>query len=218
MHYLKTKTLFLSLFISFHIYSSDIYSLNQKGVVIVSGDSGYGTGIIISNRGHVLTNYHVIKNNNNLEVALNYEYDLNEYTDYIHKVKVLKRNPEKDLALLQIINPITYLHKVHISIKKPKVGSKVHAIGHPNLQPWSYTSGYISQILNDYEWTNEPNGRKRKANVYLTQTPVAEGSSGGPLLNQNGNLIGITTFGSHGNHFQNFAVTVDEILDFLLQK
>ena len=80
------------MFISLHIFSNDIYSLNQKGVVIVSGDSGYGTGIIISNRGHVLTNYHVIKNNNNLEVALNYEYDLDEYTDYIHTVKVLKRN------------------------------------------------------------------------------------------------------------------------------
>ncbi len=211
------KVLLLMLLINTNmVFSNDIYERNQKGVVYLDGDRGYGSGVIISNQGHILTNYHVIKNNDNLRILLHYEYDLGEYEEYFHKVEFIKQDPEKDLALLKIINPKTYLFPIKISAKKPSVGSRVHAIGHPDFQFWSYTSGFISQTREDYEWTTQDKGRVRKANVYLTQTPIGEGSSGGPLLNNYGNLIGLNTFGSTINNFQNFAVTVDEILEFIV--
>ena len=199
------------------IFADSIFESSQKGVVLITGDEGYGSGVIISETGYVLTNYHVIKNNSNLKIAINYEYSLNTYEDYIHEVKVIKRDPQRDLALLKIINPKTYLNPIKISRKSPRIGSKVHAIGHPDFKVWSYTSGYVNQFMEDYEWSYDDTS-PRKANVYLTQTPVAEGSSGGPLLNEYGNLVGINTFGDSEYQFQNFAITVDEILIFLLQK
>ena len=217
MHNLTKQLFFIALMTCNFILADNIYERSQKGVVLITGDQGYGSGVIISEKGYVLTNYHVINNNSNLKIALNYEYSLNEYEDYIHEVKVIKRDPQRDLALLKIINPKTYLNSIKISRKSPRIGSKVHAIGHPDFKVWSYTSGYVNQLMEDYEWSYDDTS-PRKANVYLTQTPVAEGSSGGPLLNEYGNLVGINTFGDSEYQFQNFAITVDEILNFLLQK
>ena len=59
-------------------------------------------------------------------------------------------------------------------------------------------------------------GIEHKANVYQTQTPISEGNSGGPLLNNHGNLIGINTFGSKEVQSLNYAVDVTEIVRFLV--
>tara|TARA_A100001388_G_C28768296_1_gene502168 strand:+ start:1994 stop:2647 length:654 start_codon:yes stop_codon:yes gene_type:complete len=212
------KFLFLIFLVNSNfIIADNIFERSQKGVVLIAGDQGYGSGVIISETGYVLTNYHVINNNSNLSIALNYEYNLDEYKDFIHEVKIIKSDPQRDLALLKIINPRTFLHPIKISKKLPRIGSKVHAIGHPDLMVWSYTSGYVNQYMEDYEWSYDETSTK-KANVYLTQTPIAEGNSGGPLLNDFGNLIGINTFGDSEYQFHNFAITVEEILHFLTTK
>ena len=73
--------------------------------------------------------------------------------------------PVKDLALIKINNPRTALRPINISRKVPAIGSRVHAIGHPDLEVWSYTTGYISQIRDEYEWSYEDEF-KHMANVY----------------------------------------------------
>ena len=217
MYNLTKQFFFIIMMTCNFIFSDSIFEKSQKGVVLITGDKGYGSGVIISETGYVITNYHVINNNSNLKIALNYEYSLRTNEDYIHEVKVIKRDAQRDLALLKIISPKIYLNPIKISKKLPKIGSKVHAIGHPDFMVWSYTSGYVNQYMEDYEWSYDDTSIK-KANVYLTQTPIAEGNSGGPLLNEYGNLVGINTFGNTEHNFQNFAITVDEILYFLLQK
>ena len=218
MQHLIKMVLTLSLFFGIHsVYANEIYNKNERGVVLIMGDNGFGSGVILSQKGYVLTNSHVISDNPNLKVLLNYNYPLDNIEDYSHDVIILKQDKSKDLALLKIKNPKTYLNPIKISKRSPRIGSKVHAIGHPDFKVWSYTSGYVNQFMDDYEWSYDDTS-PRKANVYLTQTPVAEGSSGGPLLNEYGNLVGINTFGDSEYQFQNFAITVDEILNFLLQK
>lgn len=195
--------------------ANDIYEDNALGVVLLMGDAGYGSGVIISTKGYVLTNNHVIENNENLEVILSYQYNLDGYEEYVHSIEVIKQDKVKDLALIKINNPRTALRPINISRKVPAIGSQVHAIGHPDLEVWTYTTGYISQIREEYEWSYKDEF-EHMANVYQTQTPIAEGNSGGPLLNNHGNLVGINTFGDSENDFQNFSVTVDEIIKFLI--
>ena len=195
--------------------ANDIYEDNALGVVLLMGDAGYGSGVIISTKGYVLTNNHVVENNENLEAILSYKYNLDGYEEYVHSIEIIKQDKVKDLALIKINNPRTALRPINISRKVPAIGSQVHAIGHPDLEVWSYTTGYISQIRDEYEWSYEDEF-EHMANVYQTQTPVAEGNSGGPLLNNHGNLVGINTFGDSENDFQNFSVTVDEIIKFLI--
>jgi len=197
------------------LYANDIYEDNALGVVLLMGDAGYGSGVIISSKGYVLTNNHVVENNENLEAILSYQYKLDGYEEYVHSIEIIKQDKVKDLALIKINNPRTALRPINISRKVPAIGSRVHAIGHPDLEVWTYTTGYISQIRDEYEWSYEDEF-EHMANVYQTQTPVAEGNSGGPLLNNYGNLVGINTFGDSENDFQNFSVTVDEIIKFLI--
>lgn len=207
---------FILPFVFFNLLSAnDIYEDNALGVVLLMGDVGYGSGVIISTKGYVLTNNHVIENNENLEAILSYQYNLDGYEEYVHSIEIIKQDKVKDLALIKINNPRTALRPINISRKVPAIGSRVHAIGHPDLEVWTYTTGYISQIRDEYEWSYEDEF-EHMANVYQTQTPVAEGNSGGPLLNQHGNLVGINTFGDSENDFQNFSVTVDEIIKFLI--
>ena len=196
--------------------ANDIYEDNALGVVLLMGAAGYGSGIIISTKGYILTNNHVVGGNENLEAILSYQYNLDGYEEYVHSIEIIKQDKVKDLALIRINNPRTALRPINISRKVPAIGSRVHAIGHPDLEVWSYTTGYISQIRDEYEWSYEDEF-EHMANVYQTQTPVAEGNSGGPLLNDHGNLVGINTFGDSKNDFQNFSVTVDEIIKFLVK-
>ena len=94
----------------------------------------------------------------------------------------------------------------------PSVGSDVHAIGHPQSLSWSYTRGYVSQIRESYSWKYE--NSKHIASVIQTQTPISPGSSGGPLLNEDGVMIGVNSFGIQGESL-NFAVSSTEVQSFL---
>ena len=214
MHYL-IKLLVLPLLFVNLISANNIYEDNALGVVLLMGDAGFGSGVIISSKGYVLTNNHVVENNENLKAILNYQYNLDGNEEYEHSTEIIKQDKVKDLALIKINKPRTSLKQIKISRKVPAIGSQVHAIGHPDLEIWTYTTGYISQFRDEYEWSYKDDF-EHMANVYQTQTPIAEGNSGGPLLNNHGNLVGINTFGDSENDFQNFSITVDEIIKFLI--
>ena len=214
MHNLIKFFILPMIFFNF-LSANNIYEDNALGVVLLMGDKGYGAGVIISSKGYVLTNNHVIENNENLEAILSYQYNLDGFEEYVHSIEIIKQDKVKDLALIKINKPRAALKPIKISRKVPAIGSLVHAIGHPDLEVWSYTTGYISQIRDEYEWSYKDDF-EHMANVYRTQTPIAEGNSGGPLLNNHGNLVGINTFGDNENDFQNFSVTVDEIIKFLI--
>lgn len=214
MHNLIKFFILPMIFFNF-LSANNIYEDNALGVILLMGDKGYGSGVIISTKGYVLTNNHVVEGNENLEAILSYQYNLDGYEEYVHSIEIIKQDKVKDLALIKINKPRTALKPIKISRKVPTIGSQVHAIGHPDLEVWTYTTGYISQIRDEYEWSYKDEF-EHMANVYQTQTPIAEGNSGGPLLNNHGNLVGINTFGDSENDFQNFSVTVDEIVKFLI--
>ena len=175
--------LLLSFYFSQPVYSFDreensIISLYKKiNPAIVSVDSqisdgiSCGTGCIIDSSGIILTSAHVIEEGNAVIVTLADGKDYNERV-----LKIFGEN--KDIALLKI----DVAHNLKIvkfgDSEKIKVGQKVLAIGNPFGFNGTLTQGIISRI--DYA-----------KNRIQTDAAINPGSSGGPLLNKNGEIIGI---------------------------
>ena len=130
MHYIKKLNLLLLIgFISWLPASNtDIFYNNVSGVVLIAGDDGIGSGVIISNDGHILTNWHVIEDNPNLNALTLGEGD---YDENLRDLELIKYDPQKDLALLKLKTIPKNVSVIKISKVVQKVGERVHAIGHP---------------------------------------------------------------------------------------
>jgi S1-C subfamily serine protease len=95
----------------------------------------------------------------------------------------IKVDQVADLALLKIQAPpkdLSYLPLGEITMVE--VGQDVHAIGHPEGEVWTYTTGIVSQIRPGYQWVGL-DGLLHQSKVIQTQTALNPGNSGGPLLN-----------------------------------
>ena len=89
-------------------------------------------------------------------------------------------------------------------------GDDVYAIGHPDSLHWSITDGIISNIRTNYSIKKF----SLKADLIQNTAPILGGSSGGPLLNEKGEIIGVNTIGDNTANF-NFAVSVKHISELL---
>ena len=165
---------------------------NSKGDVI-----GTGSGIMISEKGYILTNNHVARGGSFYSVRI--EDDDNVYrTD-----EIIKYNPVIDLAVIRIdrrLRPIPIYNG-----KKPVRGQKVVAIGSPLGLFNSVSDGIIS-------------GFRLIDNVEMIQftAPISHGSSGGAILNMNGEVIGISTAGFDAGQNLNLAVSYEYINTFIM--
>ena len=191
--------------------------------VIISTNEGLGSGFLLDDTGKIVTNYHVIQEGgNSYKTDINLVFcpiDLNNLKNAItFKAKVLKIDPSRDLALLQMNSPVNKrISKVVFidpNTKNINVGMDVHAIGHPQGHYCTYTQGVVSQIRSNYEWPYV-DGSLHKATVIQTQTPINPGNSGGPLINDMGKVIGINTFKHTDMVGVNYAVSASEIDDFI---
>lgn len=140
---------------------------------------GQGSGFIIDRDGHVLTNYHVIADAQNIEVTL---HNRKKY-----RASVVGRDRSHDLAIIQIkapdLSPMTMGDS-----KNLQVGQKVYAIGNPFGLSGTLTSGIVSSIRS----VQEPDGVTIDEAIQ-TDAAINPGNSGGPLLNSHGEVIGINT-------------------------
>lgn len=152
-----------------------------------------GSGFFISADGLVVTNYHVIKDAEFATVQLS-----NNATLFVDGVAAV--DPKADLAILKVNGenlPYLIISKEHT----PKIGAKVYAIGNPKGLTNTLSEGIISGL--------------RKINEGLTRiqttAPISPGSSGGPLLNAKGEVLGVTTAYLKGGQNLNFAVPAEKI-------
>jgi S1-C subfamily serine protease len=164
---------------------------------------GTGSGFIWDEKGHVVTNYHVIEGVQSAHVRL---WDQRSYDAVIAGV-----SPEHDLAVLRINVPVARPRPVPIGTSHDlRVGQKVFAIGNPFGLDYTLTTGVISAL--DRSMQDEDGG----AIEHLIQTDAAinPGNSGGPLIDSAGRLIGINTaiFSPSGAFAGiGFAVPVDTV-------
>jgi serine protease Do len=151
----------------------------QRSLVIVQGHRfGAGAGIIWRKDGIILTNGHVVNRKAPRVILANNA----EYT-----ARVLAKDPARDLAVLQI--EANDLPAVRMADSDGlRIGELVFAIGHPWGQRGYVTAGIVSG-LSDVE----VRGRRETVRVIRTDTILAPGNSGGPLVNARGEVIGINT-------------------------
>lgn len=195
-----------------------LYRRIVNSVVLVIAPNGFsGSGIVISIKGLIITNWHVVTDQSWVGVIfkppdLSGKFSIREKDVFF--AYVIATDPIRDLALLKLTSAPPRLSVAFLGYLSPvEVGEDVFAIGHPEGYLWSYTEGVISQIRKKYEWKTEA-GTVHRATVIQTQTTVGHGSSGGPLFNSKGELIGVIAGGKAPG--LNFAIAVDEVREFLL--
>ena len=96
----------------------------------------------------------------------------------------------------------------------PAVGQEVFTIGHPKTYLWSFGQGVVSQIRPDYQWRYR-DGIQRSTTTIQTQAPVSPGNSGGPLLDQEGAVVGIVAGSAAETDGVHFAVAVQHVRELL---
>jgi S1-C subfamily serine protease len=186
-------------------------------VVLVVTNDGIGSGSLLEN-GTILTNWHVISGNRQVNVIFKPTDPLGKLSSQdMMAADVVKVDRARDLALLQprtvparLIKPIKVAPGDNL-----EVGADVHAIGHPTGEAWTYTTGIVSQIRPDYEWSGGPKDVKHRATVIQTQTPINPGNSGGPLIEDSGMLVGVNSFAAKDAQGINFAIAAKDVRAFL---
>jgi S1-C subfamily serine protease len=198
---------------------ADIYGKVSDGVVFVQANSGRGqlafpgggraasgSGFVIDDAGHIVTNDHVV------EGATQYRVRFGEHGKPI-VAKLLGTDPSADLALLQVDPKAAALHPLQLGAsEKLRPGDLAVAIGSPFGLQGTVTSGIVSALGRTI---TAPNGFSI-SNAVQTDAAINPGNSGGPLLDAQGRVIGVnsqiqTNGGSDQNSGVGFAVPVDAI-------
>ena len=155
----------------------DLWSWNVTEI-----PQGTGSGFVWDDRGHVITNYHVIQKADRAQVTL---ADRSTWP-----AKVIGAAPEKDLAVLEIEAPRDRLRPIPIGTSEDLiVGQSVYAIGNPFGLDQTLTTGVISALDREIESV----ARVPIRGVIQTDAAINPGNSGGPLLDSAGRLIGVNT-------------------------
>jgi len=144
--------------------------------------AGTGSGFIWDTEGHVVTNFHVIKEGQKWEVTLS--------DQTIWDAELVGYEPRKDLAVLKIKAPKEKLKPIPVGTSYDlNVGQSVYAIGNPFGLDQSLTTGIVSALGREIESI----ARIPIRDVIQTDAAINPGNSGGPLLDSSGRLIGVNT-------------------------
>lgn len=146
----------------------------KKAVVNVKVDDKKGTGFNISSSGIIITNYHIVENED--KAIIHFPDGPTE------RAKIVKKLPEMDIALLKLDNQ-SDLPFLHIDKSSHwKEGDHIFFIGNPLM---------FNQIANEGEIIGATNNAGLSTPAIVIDAPVYKGNSGSPLINENGEVIGV---------------------------
>lgn len=167
-------------------------------VFTTDGSNAYqGSGFFIDNNGLAVSNYHVFKG-----TGIGWELIKLVGNDEAYKVtEVITKNEDEDFILFRVNCDNT--NYIPIAASKPKIGEKVYAIGSPRGLENTFSSGEVSQ------W--------RADNLMQINALIDHGSSGGALINEYGEVVGITsgTFDDESQANLNYAWSIEVIKPYI---
>ena len=203
-----------------------VHSTRDRGLA-----TGSGT-LIDKERRLVLTNYHVVQENPNAKVffaVLRDGQPVSEKDYYIDRArrlsitgKVILFNKKVDLALIQLDSLPEKINAVPLATGSPEPGSTTHAIGNAGKSGalFGYIKGTVRAVYQK-QWKAEIEPKRVlnfDAKVVETDSPTNPGDSGGPLLNDKGELIGVTEGGAINAQLISTFVDVSEVKKLLESK
>lgn len=176
--------------------SQNVFGFNQE-------QQGAGTGIIVTTDGLILTNKHVV------EGASKFTVTLTDGAQY--EGTVAAQDPTNDIAFLRI--KATGLTAAEIGDSdKIEVGQKVVAIGNALGEfANTVTTGVISGKSRPIEASNGQGGSEQLTNLFQTDAAINPGNSGGPLVNIEGQVIGVNTAVAGSAQNIGFAIPINEV-------
>lgn len=160
--------------------------------------NGMGTGILIDERGYIVTNHHVIKGVDSLRITL---HDGSTYTaipvksDPVHDLAIIKIESDKKLQVMPMGTSSDLM-----------LGETVFAIGNAFGYEHTVTQGIVSALSRDVE----VNEKQSYRNLIQTDASINPGNSGGPLLNLEGEVVGINVAIRAGAQRIGFAIPIDD--------
>jgi S1-C subfamily serine protease len=179
----------------------------EPAVVSITTDQGSGTGIIITPSGQIVTNYHVIAGANYIHVVQFGQASVKGAT-------VVGYDQTDDVALLQLQSAANLPSATFGDSDQLQVGADVVAIGNALDLPGgpTVTSGIVSALGRTIANGSLPAGESAPPNLIQTDAAINPGNSGGPLLDADGDVIGINTLVIDN---LGFAIPIDTVKDLL---
>jgi 2-alkenal reductase len=157
--------------------TSSVSFQGQEGLV-----EGSGSGFVIDDMGHIVTNNHVVDGATRIEVSF--------FDGTIARGEVVGVDPDSDIAVVQVDLPAEELVPVQFANSDNLyIGQSTIAIGSPFGQRWTMTTGIVSAV----DRTIDGLGQFQIGSVIQTDAAINPGNSGGPLLDLNGNVIGVNS-------------------------
>lgn len=197
----------------------DIYKMSHSATVFITSTTlqqdwflriypakSTGSGFLVNDRGQILTNFHVVSGSQELTVTTT---DKKNY-----RATLLDKDPDNDLALIQVDLKGAKLPHLNLGDSdKVQIGQKVLAIGNPFGLEGTLTTGIISSLERSI---GEDSGRTLEGMIQ-TDASINPGNSGGPLLDSQGNVIGINTaiLGQTGSIGIGFAMPINRAREML---
>jgi 2-alkenal reductase len=197
----------------------NIYQRVNPGVVSIivyteDGGFGQGSGFVYDNEGYIITNYHVVESASDIEVTFP--------SGLRTRAEVVGNDPDSDLAVIQVNVEERFLTPLDLgNSSNVQVGQFVVAIGNPFGYSGTMTTGIVSargRILDSLRST-QSGSFFAAGDLIQTDAAINPGNSGGPLLNLNGQVIGINRaiyadsnsaiFSSPTNSGIGFAIPID---------
>ena len=162
--------------------------------------NGMGTGVVIDSRGYIVTNHHVIDGVRRIQVTL---ADGHTYT-----ARMVARDPNTDLAIIKI-SPPEPMELISIGTSRDLfTGEPVIAMGNAYGYHHTVTRGIISALNRNVQVTET----QHYQDLIQTDASINPGNSGGPLLNIDGEMIGINVAVRVGAQGIGFAIPVDKVM------
>jgi serine protease Do len=189
-----------------------------QSIPATSRQVSQGTGVVIDERGLVITNAHVVNHKSNAGAIV---YKLS-FAEQFGGKSVLARlhsvDAQSDLALLKILDGEKYMPIVFAKEDDLMIGEKVIAIGSPLGNSHSLTSGILSGINRDID-ISVPRGKPLKLKGLIqTDAAINFGNSGGPLLNSLGELIGINNATAQSADGIGYAIPIKQVNQILHER
>jgi len=162
---------------------------------------GIGSGFFVDKRGHLITNYHVLRGSYAAEVKT---HDGNEYPVQ----RILAYNKATDLIKVNVNIPRESVHPVKVTAGIPAIAERILVVGSPLGLDQTVSEGIVSAVREFPDF----------GKIFQLSAPVSRGSSGSPVINMDGKVIGVVSFISAPGQNLNFAVAGQSVLNLRNEK